>query len=297
MARTTIDLSRLPPPDAVQVLDHAAIWAEVKAQIIAAYPAAAPALELNSELIVKAGQAFAYRLMLKANEENASVRAVMPALATGADLDQLGVIVGIQRLVIDEGDPDQNIAPTYEDDDAFRRRFLLAPDGYSVAGPAGAYEFLALSADGEVKDASAVSPATCEVTVNVLSRLGDGTASAELLATVQAALSDQTVRPLCDLVTVQSASITTYAIEAVIWTGEGPDTAVVMAAAQARAAAFAAETHALNRDVNLSAVYHALTASGVVRVDLVSPAANIVCGEGEAAFCTGVTLSFGGVDE
>lgn len=297
MARTTIDLSRLPPPDAVQVLDHAAIWAEVKADIIAAYPAAAPALELNSELIVKVGQAFAYRLMLKANEENASVRAVMPALATGADLDQLGVIVGVQRLVIDEGDPDQNIAPTYEDDTAFRRRFIMAPAGYSVAGPSGAYEFHALSADGAVKDASAASPAPCEVEVTVLSRDGDGEASPELLAIVMAALSPEDVRPIGDRVVVQSATIKPYEIVAALWTGDGPDAAVVMAAAQAQAAAFVAEAHALGRDVNLSAVYHALTASGVVRVDLTAPTANIVCDESEAAFCTGVTLTFGGVDE
>lgn len=297
MARTTIDLSRLPPPDAVQVLDHAAIWAEIKAEVIAAYPAAAPALELNSELIVKVGQAFAYRLMLKANEENASVRAVMPALATGGDLDQLGVIVGIQRLLIDAGDPEQNIAPVYEDDAAFRRRFITAPAGYSVAGPSGAYEFHALSADGAVKDVTATSPSPCQVEVTILSRVGDGEASPALLATVSAALSAEDVRPICDLVSVQSATIKTYEITATIWTGDGPDTAVVMAAAQAQAEAFADEAHALGRDVNLSAIYHALTASGVVRVDLVSPAANIVCDESEAAFCTAITLTFGGVDE
>ena len=46
----------------------------------------------------------------------------------------------------------------------------------SVAGPTGAYEFHALSADGDVKDAAATSPAPGEVVVTVLSRTGDGAA-------------------------------------------------------------------------------------------------------------------------
>ncbi len=297
MARATIDLSRLPPPDAVVVPDHAAIWAEVKADVIARYPAAAAALELESELIVQVGQAFAYRLMLKANEINAGVRAVLPALATGSNLDQLGVIVGIERLVIDEGDVEEGIAPTYESDDAFRRRFIIAPEGFSVAGPAGAYEFHALSADGDVKDASATSPTPGEVRVTVLSHVGNGAASAPLLALVSAAVSAQDVRPLTDFVTVQSATIKPYAVAATIRTYAGPDPSVVMAAAQAKVAAYVAENHALGRDINLSALYAALTTPGVMRVDLSSPAANVVCSQTEAAYCAGIVLTYGGLDE
>ncbi|MED5536470.1 MAG: baseplate J/gp47 family protein [Pseudomonadota bacterium] len=295
--RSTIDLSRLPLPDALAPLDFEALWAEIAADIIADAPEAAPALALKSEMMVRAGRAFAYRLLLKVNEINAGVRAVMPALATGADLDQLGVIVGIQRLVIDAGDPAQGVGPTYESDDAFRQRFILAPEGYSVAGPAGAYEFHALSASGQVLDASAVSPSPGEVLVTVLARSGDGTASPALLATVEAVVNADAVRPLTDYVQVQSATIKPFAIEAVIRTYSGPDPLVVMAAADKAVKAYVAEAHRLGRDINLSALYAALTVPGVMRVDLVQPTANIVCNETQAAFCTGVSLTHGGLDD
>lgn len=297
MARSTIDLSRLPPPEAVQPLDYEAIWNSIVADLISIDPDLAPVLALKSEIIVKVGRALAYRELLKTNEINQAVRAVMPALATGADLDQIGVIVGIERLMIDEGDPAEGVAPTYESDDAFRRRFVMAPEGYSVAGPAGAYEFHALSADGEVLDASATSPNPGEVVVTVLSRVGNGEASAGLLNKVKAVVSSDTVRPLTDFVTVRSATIKSYAVTATIRTYAGPDPMVVMAAADKSVKAYVAEAHALGRDVNLSSLYAALTVPGVMRVDLVSPTANIVAGETEATFCTGVALTHGGLDE
>ena len=84
-----------------------------------------------------------------------------------------------------------------ESDADFRRRIILAPEGYSVAGPEGAYIFHALSADPDVLDASATSPTPGEVVVTVLSRTGDGTAPPELLATVEAAGSADDVRRGC----------------------------------------------------------------------------------------------------
>jgi phage-related baseplate assembly protein len=297
MGRSVIDLSRLPPPDAVKPLDFEAVWNEIVADVVADVPEAAPELALKSAMMVKVGRAFAYRLMLEVNRRNQAVRAVMPALATGADLDQIGVIVGIQRLVIDAGDPAEGIGPTYEDDDAFRRRFIMAPEGYSVAGPAGAYEFHALSADGEVLDASAVSPEPGEVVVTILSRVGGGAASPALLDKVTARVSADDVRPLTDFVTVQSATIKTYAIRAKVWTFSGPDPVVVVESAQATAEAFASDNHRLGRDVNLSSLYASLTRSGVQRVELEEPLANIVCDDTEAAFCTGVILTHEGLDE
>lgn len=297
MARSVIDLSQLSPPDAVQPLDFEALWNEIVADIVAEAPEAAPALALKSELLVRVGRRFAYRLMLEVNARNQAVRAVMPALATGADLDQLGVIVGIQRLKVDAGDPSQGVPPTYEDDDAFRRRFIMAGEGFSVAGPAGAYEFHALSADGAVKDASATSPTPGQVAVAVLSHEGDGAASADLVAKVAAAVSADTVRPLTDWVTVQSAVIKTYAIRAKVWTFAGPDPAVVVQKSGAAGQAFAGANHLLGRDANLSSIYAALTVPGVQRIELLEPLANIVCGPTEAAYCTGVIVEHGGLDE
>ncbi|NIK10165.1 phage-related baseplate assembly protein [Xanthomonas arboricola] len=105
----------------------------------------------------------------------------MLAFATGTNLDHLGALLGVARLVLDPGQPENGIAPTYESDVAFRRRIQLAPEGFSVAGPEGAYIYHALSAAADVMDASATSPAPGQVLVTVQSRTGDGAAPKALL--------------------------------------------------------------------------------------------------------------------
>ena len=148
-----------------------------------------------------------------------------------------------------------------------------------------------LSAGGTIKDISAVSPAPGQVVVYVLSRNGDGTASAGELASVAAALNAEKVRPMTDQVTVQSASIVTWSIQAELVLYPGPDSAVVIAAAQAAAQAYADSVHRNGYDVSLSGVYQALHQPGVQRVNLTLPAANIPIADGQAPYCTGITLT------
>jgi phage-related baseplate assembly protein len=157
--------------------------------------------------------------------------------------------------------------------------------------------FHALSADGDVLDVSATSPSPGDVLVTVLSRTGSGAAPAPLLATVAAALNAEDVRPLCDNVVVQSAAIVNYAITATLHFYAGPDSAVVMTAAQAAATAYAAAQHRLGRDVTLSGLFAALHQPGVQRVVLAAPAATLTIGSAQASWCTGITLTNGGVDE
>ena len=138
----------------------------------------------------------------------------MLAYARGSNLDHLGALMGVARLQLDPGVPAEGIPPTMESDEDLRRRIQLAPEGFSVAGPEGAYIFHALSADGDVLDASATSPTPGSVVVSIMSRTGNGAASSELVAAVQAVLASDNVRPLTDFVTVQSAEIVDFAVNA-----------------------------------------------------------------------------------
>ena len=184
-----------------------------------------------------------------------------------------------------------------ESDTEFRRRIQLAPEGFSVAGPEGAYIFHALSADPDVLDASATSPTPGEVVVTVLSRQGDGAPSAPLVAAVEAALADDSVRPLTDHVTVQAATIVPYSVQATVYTYAGPDSALVLAESQRRLEAYIEASHRLGRDVPLSGIYSVLHSEGVQRVELDSPLADIVITRTQASHCTGITIIAGGVDE
>ena len=293
---TAVDLSQLPAPDVIEPLDFEAIFAAMLADLQARDPDFSALVE--SDPAFKILQVAAYRELLLRQRINEAAHAVMLPYALGADLDNLAGLFGVVRLVVDPGDPSAipPVPPTLESDADFRRRVTLSMEGFSTAGPVGAYIFHALSASGDVLDASVISPEPGEVRVTVLSRDGNGAPSSELLAAVSSALNDQDVRPLTDTVIIQAPVIETFTIEATLYFFSGPDAGVVMQSAQAAAQAYADAQRRLGRDITLSGIYAALHQPGVQRVDLAEPSANIVIGPTEAAFCTGITLTDGGVD-
>lgn len=300
----TIDLSQLPAPDVVETLDYETLLAERKATLISLYPAdqqeaVARTLSLESEPIVKLLQENAYREVILRQRINEAAEANMVAWANGADLDQLGANNGVVRLTLTAADDSAipPVAAVMESDDDFRLRVASAFEGLSVAGPTGAYEFHAKSADGRVSDATAISPAPACVTVTVLSREGDGVAAADLLAVVDAALNDENVRPVADRLTVQSAAIVNYSVDAVLYIYPGPEAEPVRAAAEAKLQAFVSAQRRLGRDIRQSALYAALHVEGVQRVQLNAPPQDVVLDKTQAGYCTGYSITVGGSDE
>lgn len=297
---SVIDLSLLPAPNVVEPLDFEAILAERQARLLdltsaADRPAIEAALALESEPITKLLEENTLRELTLRQRINEACRAVMLAYAIGSDLDQIGGNYNVARLQVDAGDATAvpPVPATWEPDSDYRKRILLSLEGYTTAGSTESYVFHAMSADGDVKDASAVSPAPGEVTVYVLSRTADGTAPAALLDAVAAAVNETHVRPMTDQVTVLSAAIVTYTIEAALVVAAGPDAQVLQATALAAAQQYVAETHLLGMDVPLSGIYRALHQPGVLRVDLTLPVANVVVADGQAAYCTGITITAG----
>lgn len=300
----TIDLSQLPAPNIVEALDFETLLQQRKSALIALYPAdkqeaIARTLTLASEPIVKLLEENAYREVILRQRINEAAKATMVAFASGSDLDQLGVNNGVTRLVLKPAD-NSTLPPTparLESDDDFRLRIAQAFEGLSVAGPGGAYEYHARSADGRVADVTAISPSPAVVTVTVLSREGRGAASDELLAVVNAALNDEEVRPVADRVSVQSAKIVEYRVEATLFLYPGPEAEPIRAASAARLAAFVNAQSRLGRDIRRSALYAALHVEGVQRVELAQPAADVVLDKTQAAYCTATQIAVGGSDE
>lgn len=293
-AFTRVNLAQLPAPGVVETLTFEAIFAAMLADL-RARDAVFSALT-ESDPAYKILQVAAYRELLIRQRVNEAAKAVMLAFARGSDLDHIGANFNVQRLVIDLGDATAvpPVPPTYESDDAFRARIPLSLEGYTTAGSEGSYVFHGLSASGDVKDVAAASPVPGEVTVYVLANEGDGTADADLVAAVQAALDKDTVRPMTDQVTVQSASIITYTVQAQLVLYPGPAPEVIQDAALAAVEEYTAGIHRIGYDVNLSAVYRALHQTGVQKVVLTQPAADIVVADGQAAFCTGITITVAG---
>lgn len=299
-----IDLSQLPPPQIVDVPDFETLLAERKAAFVALHPAdqqdaVRRTLALESEPVTKQLQESTYREILLRQRINEAALAVMVAYANSSDLEQLGANYNVKRLTVTPADDDAvpPVAAVMETDEALRLRIPAAFEGLSVAGPTAAYEFHAKSADGRVADASATSPAPAEVVLTVLSREGDGTADADLLAVVEKALNSESVRPVADRLTVRGASIVNYSVRALLYLYPGPESEPILEAARASLQKYIASQTRLGRDIRLSAIYAALHVEGVQRVELFSPLADVVLDKTQAASCTDWSVSVGGTDE
>lgn len=299
-----IDLSQLPAPLVIESLDFESLFTLRKEAFIALYPADQQdavrlTLSFESEPIVKLLQESTYRELLLRQRVNEGAQAVMVAHAMGGDLDHLGANNGIARLTITPANPDAipPITAVMESDDDFRVRIPQAFEGLSVAGPTGAYEYHARSADGRIADASAISPFPACVTVTVLSREGNGTAPQELLDKVFTALNDENVRPVADRLTVNTADIVEYQIDATLYFYPGPEAEPIRAASEAQLQNYISTQRRLGRDIRKSAIYAALHVEGVQRVELAAPVVDVVLDKTQAAHCTGYTLAVGGSDE
>jgi phage-related baseplate assembly protein len=293
-----IDLSQIPAPNVIETLDFESLLAERKAELLEAIPeeqrpGIQSVLAIESEPLNKWLQVSTYRELLLRQRVNDAARAVMLAHAVEGDLDNLGANWGVVRLVVTPADETAlpPVAAVMEADPDFRRRILLRLEAFTTAGSDAAYQYHALSASGQVRDVSVDSPTPGYVVLYVLSREGDGTASAGLLDTVRAALSSLTVRPLTDNLSVLSASVVHYAIDATLMVDRGSDAEVVRQAALTAAQAYADSVHRLDADPSVSGNYRALHQPGVLRATLIQPTGDIMMSVGQAAFCTGVTIA------
>lgn len=292
-----VDLSKLDAPNVLEELDFEQLLAERKSAFIALFPQEErdfwqARLALESEPITKLLQEVVYLQLLERARINQAAQATMLAYATGSDLDVIAANFNVQRQVIQAEDNSvtPKIPAILEDDSALRLRTQLAFEGLSVAGPRSAYVFHALSAHPDVADVSVVSPQPAYVTVTILSRSGQGTASDTVLNKVREKLNDENIRPIGDRVTVQSAVIQSYEIRAKLHLYRGPEYEPIKAAALKKLTAYTEEKHRLGRDISLSGIYAALHLEGVQRVELISPTADIVLPSSKSAYCTAINL-------
>lgn len=283
----TIDLSRLPPPAVVEVLDYEAILAQRKARLLELLPAEqrmalATVLDLDSEPATIQLQENSYRELVLRHRINQAARSVMLATATGTDLDALVALLGVGRMQIAQD--------VFESDDDLRRRAQLSLEGTTSAGSRGSYQFHALSAHPDVADVYVDSPTPGEVRLYVLSRRGNGTPSAQVLQAVYDSVSAEDVRPLSDFVSVVGAELVSFDVAASLFVQTGPAPSAVLESARAALQAFLDRPRRIGASVAISAIYSELHQPGVVRVDMTRPTTDIECAPHQAAYCKAIDL-------
>lgn len=315
-AATTIDLSSLPAPQAVEQIRYEQILADMLADLRQRDPAYNTLSEADPAY--KILEVCAYREAMLRQRENNKTRSLMLAFATGSDLDHLGVTYfnGTARLVLQAAAPQATppLPLVLESDDDYRNRLLLQPEGESVAGPEGSYVFHTLSAHPDVADASAHSPWPAGVVITLLGRSGPlpsaaavAAVAAELRASLVLPLPDSPIpaakdlpeperytsgglRPVADRVILRPATLVQYRIEADITTPTGPDSSLIGKQIAANLIAYKDAPRRLGRDVAKSAIYAALHVAGVERVDLIAPAKDLMLDGTQASVCTGITV-------
>lgn len=299
-----VDLSTLPAPVLVDQPDYETRLAAKLARLIAQMPAFSALVESDPAMLLL--EADAYDELVLAQAFNDAARGLLLAFATGANLDQLGALLDVARLVVTPAT--DTTEAVMEGDTAFRQRIQLAPHRFSVAGPELAYVYHARSAHGDVADVKAFAPRPADikalvldvladhaaapelvadmtealdeadwpgdVKIAVLAANGDGVPSTEVLEAVDAVLQGD-VRPMTDNVSVQPAELVDYAIEARLWVFAGPDQGLILSTAQEALDAHLAEIRKLDRDAARSAIIAALHVGNVQRVELLQPAADV----------------------
>ena len=300
-----IDLNNLPVPKVLQELSYETLLAQRKAKFLSLQENDdmrqhwQARLQLESEPVVKLLEENAYLELLLRTNINESAKAVMLAYATGSDLDQLGALFGVTRLII-QAEYLKSTPPSpakYEDDERFRTRIQMSLEGLTTAGSRASYEFHALSTSTKVKDVDVTSPTAGTVKVAILSTEGQGTADSDLINAVKEQLNAEHIRPLTDTVLVESAVILPYEIQAAITLYPTVLESVVMANVNQAIANYANKQHLLGIDITLSGIYAALHQEGVQNVKLTKPLADLIVQPHQAAYCTQIQVNLGGRDE
>lgn len=222
----------------------------------------------------------AYILSLNRLDIQKGFENTLPQFATGTYLDAIAKLFNITRKVD-------------ETDDALRQRIYLAPSQYGSAGSVEAYRFWALSVDPAIADVAVLNPAPLQVRVYILTKTG--LPSAPLVAAVQAKLTADDIKPICDIVTVSAPTEQQYSLNATVQIYASADQATVNAALQQAALDVTAKLRGrLGMDIVRSQFIAALSVPGVYSVSLTQPAADIALDGSQWANATTINVSISG---
>lgn len=166
-------------------------------------------VHLESDPVTKQSEIASYRELLIRQRINDALAANLLALSTGSDLDHIAAFYDVKRLA-------------GESDDAFRVRVQLSIRGWSP-GTAEYYEFQVRSASNQIRDVLVDVPDVQEIDkkgwiyISIMQNGGDGSASAELLATVRNHLHDTRIRLINDTLIINSVELVPIDLTATIY--------------------------------------------------------------------------------
>lgn len=275
-----IDLSRLPPPVAIEDLSYEQIYQRFMGRFVEEWANARlldgslPQYDvqtLETDPVVIVGQAISYLRLLDRQRVNDGIAALMAPLASNANLDNIVARQGIERLVTI---PATSTTPAVLESDAqLLRRYLLSFERPS-AGSSNRYLFEAWSA----------WPAMLDVRVNgfaVHGRRGDvdiviagpdgATPTQPERALVRTAVTHPSVQPEAIAVTVLAATRREYGASFVIEVPPGPDPELVRQEALKRVQGAADARMLINGEIPAGYLVGAAYGASIIAVRDLAP--------------------------
>lgn len=318
--------NQLPAPEAIARPDFDQYLADFKAKYVERIRAKDPELADSveqmlgneGELLTKMAETFTVMLTNEIQRRNQQVLAMLPGYSKGKNLDNVVAHHGIERQVLDPGDPAAfpPIPPVMESDDDLLLRYFLAPHA-PAAGSRLQYKALCLMLDerpvitldkpadnqvrltytfesnglaAQIKDGVGRRTAPGQVKVPILARDNGGVPTAEQLDGVRAVFARDHVIPETDEVTVAAAELVDWQADVIAWVHAGPDTAVLQQAMTAAVDDYAESVRMLEGEVQLSMLDHVLHKAGAAKLQIDSPPADVVCAYDQAPRCTSVSV-------
>ena len=185
-----------------------------------------------------------------------------------------------------------------ETDSAFYERMRESMESFSTAGPSGAYIYHAKTASPLVADVAALSPTPGVADIRVLLRDGE-LPTEEVLQEVQAQLSADKVRPLCDFVQVSAPDTVPLNIDATYYIPKPSQNSAAVITADVEKAVqdyIRWQTEKMGRDINPSVFVSYLMKTGIKRVVVRQPEYTVVP-ESEVAALNQCNVSSGGIED
>ncbi|MFA8302285.1 baseplate J/gp47 family protein [Paenibacillus alvei] len=207
-------------------------------------------------------------------------------------VDPLPWIDQVKNLTTSAGGTDR------EDDDHYRERIYTSPERFSVAGPTGAYQYWARSANKDIMDVLVWSPAPAEVEIRVLMRDGE-LPSSDILQAVHATCNSDRIRPLTDKVTVLAPDAVSYDIDMTYWIDSlnATDAASIQNRVQQAVTTYIQWQKArIGRDINPSELIRLAMNAGARRVAVTSPAYTVI-EKTQVAIATAPKVTYGGIED
>jgi phage-related baseplate assembly protein len=282
-APTSIDISRLPAPDAIEALDFEALYAAFKVRFLAfwetqrAINPALPAYDVQSLETDPAGivgEAWSYLRLMDRQRVNDAFRALLAAYAKGSNLEGIAAGRNLARIVIVPAT--SSAAAIMEGDDALLRRYLLSFD-VPASASAGRYLYDAWTAWPQSADKTlglwdarvngrAIHGRVGDTDVVVIGPEGRLPTPAEL-ASVRAAVTHPNRAPEAVAISVMAASRVEYAVSLVLEVpAVGPSPDVLKAEAIKRVTAAANDRTLIGGEIPAGLLSGSAFGVGIIKV-------------------------------